>query len=82
MSVGAPSPAGKGKTRDPGTSTDSLIIVLGELKYNLERYHRDDGCVGILRGRLMWWFQDEEDVRCVATGFRVLNISLLDREQT
>ena len=30
----------------------------------------------------MWWFQDEEAMRCVATGLRVLNISLLDREQT
>ena len=30
----------------------------------------------------MWWFQDEEAVRCVATGLRVLNISLLDQEQT
>ena len=30
----------------------------------------------------MWWFQDEEAVRCVAPGLRVLSISLLDLEQT
>ena len=30
----------------------------------------------------MCWFQDEEAMRCVATGLRVLNISFLDRDQT
>ena len=34
------------------------------------------------RGRLMWFFQHEEAIRCVATGLMVLNISLLDQEQT
>ena len=51
-------------------------------------YHRDDGCVGILRHDSKVNMcpplkeDDEEAVRrCVATGFRILDVSLLDREQ-